>query len=145
MGKALEHTFTAPWLLTLLSLLKTEHMICLIYLTYPNQLAPLPSSLQLLLGFIGSTSRKHPTSVLLSPLIMSHPQIRPWWFSSWTTATTSQLLSVAETSTQETKHYTQRVGELRFVTLVGPGELALQALSSEQRGYRLFYTWTLHD
>ena len=46
--------------------------------------------------------------------------------------------SVAETSTQETKHHTQRVGELRFIMLAGPEELTLQALSPEQTGYRVF-------
>ena len=35
-----------------------------------------------------------------------------------------------------------RVGEFRFFMPVGPEELSLQALSSEQRGYRVFYTWT---
>ena len=45
---------------------------------------------------------------------------------------------VAETSTGETKHHTQRVGELRFLTPAGSEELTLQALSSEQRGYRVF-------
>ena len=39
-------------------------------------------------------------------------------------------------------HYTWRVGELRFITLVSPEELTLQALSPEQRGYRVFYTRT---
>ena len=46
--------------------------------------------------------------------------------------------SVAKTSTGETKHHKRRVGELRFITLVGPEELTLQALSPEQRGYRVF-------
>ena len=46
--------------------------------------------------------------------------------------------SVAETSAQETKHHTQRVGELRFIPLAGPEELTLQALSPEQTGYRVF-------
>ena len=41
---------------------------------------------------------------------------------------------VAETSTQETKHHTQRVGELRFISPVGPEELTLQVLSPEQKG-----------
>ena len=41
------------------------------------------------------------------------------------------------TSTQETKHHTQRVGELRFIIPAGPEELTLQALSPEQRGYRV--------
>ena len=45
---------------------------------------------------------------------------------------------VAETSTGETKHHTQRVGELRFITLVGPQELTLTALSPKQRGYKVF-------
>ena len=45
---------------------------------------------------------------------------------------------VAETSTQETKHHTQRVGELRFIMPAGPEELTLQPLSPEQRGYRAF-------
>ena len=45
---------------------------------------------------------------------------------------------VAETSNQENKHHTQRVGELRFIKPVGPEELTLQALSPEQRGYRVF-------
>ena len=45
---------------------------------------------------------------------------------------------VAETSNQETKHHTQRVGELRFIMLAGPEELTLQALSPKQRGYRVF-------
>ena len=46
--------------------------------------------------------------------------------------------NVAETSTQETKHHTRRVGELRFITPAGPEELTLQALSLEQRDYRVF-------
>ena len=46
--------------------------------------------------------------------------------------------SVAESSTWETKHHTQRVGELRFIIPVGPEELTLQALSPEQRDYRVF-------
>ena len=40
---------------------------------------------------------------------------------------------VAETSTRETKPHTRRVGELRFITPVGPEELTLQALSPKQR------------
>ena len=46
--------------------------------------------------------------------------------------------SVAETSTRETKHHTQTVGELRFIMPVVPEELTLQALSPEQKGYRDF-------
>ena len=46
--------------------------------------------------------------------------------------------NVAETSTQKTKHHTRRVGELRFITPVGSEELTLQALSPEQRVYRVF-------
>ena len=45
---------------------------------------------------------------------------------------------VAETSTQETKHHTRRVGEFRFIMPEGPEELTLQALSPEQRDYRVF-------
>ena len=45
---------------------------------------------------------------------------------------------VAETSSQETKHHTKRVGELRLITPVEPEELTLQALSPERRGYRVF-------
>ena len=46
--------------------------------------------------------------------------------------------NVAETNTQETKHHTWRVGELRFITPGDPEELTVQALSPEQRGYRVF-------
>ena len=46
--------------------------------------------------------------------------------------------NVAETSNRESKHHTQRVGELRFIIPVGPEELTLQALSPEQRDYRVF-------
>ena len=46
--------------------------------------------------------------------------------------------NVAKTSTREIKRYTQRVGELGLITLAGPGELTLQALSPKQRGYRVF-------
>ena len=49
-----------------------------------------------------------------------------------------QCSSVAETSTRETKHHTQRVGELGFITPAGPEELTLQALNPEQRDYRVF-------
>ena len=41
--------------------------------------------------------------------------------------------TVAETSTWETKHHTQRVGKLRFIMPEGPEGLILQALSPEQR------------
>ena len=50
----------------------------------------------------------------------------------------SPNLTVAETSTQETKHHTWRVGNLRFITSAGPEELVLQALSPKQRDYRVF-------
>ena len=46
--------------------------------------------------------------------------------------------NVAEISTQETKHQTWRAGELRFITLAGPEELTLQALSPQQKDYRVF-------
>ena len=45
---------------------------------------------------------------------------------------------VAETSTRETKHHTRRVGELTFITPAAPEGLTLQALSPEQRAYRVF-------
>ena len=46
---------------------------------------------------------------------------------------------VAETSIPEIKNWrTQRIGELGFITPAGPEELTLQALSPEQRGYRVF-------
>ena len=50
----------------------------------------------------------------------------------------ARLPGAAETSTLETKHRTQRVGELRFITLAGPEELTLQPLSHKQKGYRVF-------
>ena len=46
--------------------------------------------------------------------------------------------SVADISNQETKHHTRRVGKLRFIMLVGPEGLTLQALSPPKRGYRVF-------
>ena len=54
-------------------------------------------------------------------------------------------ITVAETSDQETKHHTQRVGELRFTTEAGPEELTLQALSLEQRGYKVFIGSAWHQ
>ena len=45
---------------------------------------------------------------------------------------------VAETSTRETEHHTQNVGELRFIMPADPEELTLQALSPKQRDYRVF-------
>ena len=45
----------------------------------------------------------------------------------------------AEISTQETKHHTRRVGELRFITPVGPEELTLQALSPNKGVTELLY------
>ena len=38
----------------------------------------------------------------------------------------------------ETKPHPQRAGELRVITPAGPEELTLQALSPEQRDYRVF-------
>ena len=46
--------------------------------------------------------------------------------------------NVAETSTRETKHYTRRVGELRFITSASPEELTLQVVSSKQKDYKSF-------
>ena len=48
-------------------------------------------------------------------------------------------LSDVETSTQETKHHTQKVGELRIIKPVGPKVLTLQALSTEQRATEFLY------
>ena len=46
--------------------------------------------------------------------------------------------TVAETGTQETKQRPWRAGGLRVITPAGPEELALQALSPEQKDYRVF-------
>ena len=46
--------------------------------------------------------------------------------------------NVAETSPGETKHHSWRVGECGFITPAAPGELTRQALSPEQRDYRVF-------
>ena len=46
--------------------------------------------------------------------------------------------TVAETSTQETQQRPWRAGGLRVITPAGLEELALQALSPEQRDYRVF-------
>ena len=56
---------------------------------------------------------------------------------SQTQLSNKQSNIVAETSTQETKHHTWRVGELRFIMPAGPEELTLQALSPEQRDCRI--------
>ena len=58
------------------------------------------------------------------------------WNSSWQEGL--RYDAVAETSTRETKHHSQRVGELRFITPAGPEELTLQALSPKQRDYGVF-------
>ena len=46
--------------------------------------------------------------------------------------------NVAETGNQETKHHTQKIGKHRFLMLVGPEELILQALSPEPSSYRVY-------
>ena len=51
--------------------------------------------------------------------------------------------NATETSTQETKHHTRRVGELGFITLVGPENLTLQALSP--KGVTEFLYMDRHD
>ena len=83
-----------PWLLTLLSLLKTEHMICLVYLTYPNKIA-CPSALKSLTppGFYWFSLQK--TSHLCTYVSIDHepPPNQVLSSSSRITATTSQLLS----------------------------------------------------
>ena len=75
-----------------------------------------------------------------TPTWLSHQSSFSRGWHCWSLAGASR--NVAETSTSETKHHTWRAGELRFITLVGPEELTLQALSTKQRGYRVFYTWT---
>ena len=74
------------------------------------------------------------------------PSFQPGWathqsggstgWRAWNLAGASR--NVAETGNRETKHHTRRVGELRFIMLAGPEELTLQALSPEQRGYKVF-------
>ena len=49
-----------------------------------------------------------------------------------------RLETVAETSTQETKHHARRVGELRFVMPAGPEEL-----TPETKGLQSFYRQTV--
>ena len=49
-----------------------------------------------------------------------------------------RLATVAETSTRETKHHTQRVGELRFVMPAGPEEL-----TPRTKGLQSFYRQTV--
>ena len=95
MGRAFEHRFSAPWVLTLLSLLKTEHTIS-VSSTSPTRLqvlAPLFPRLSTPVEFYWFYLQKHPNSVLISPSIMSHRQVRPWASSSQITVTTSQLLN----------------------------------------------------
>ena len=68
------------------------------------------------------------------------PGINPQKYNQSAAFPDSALCSagVAETSNQETKHHTRKVGELRFINLAGPEELTPQALSPKQRGYRVF-------
>ena len=76
----------------------------------------------------------------LPPAWPSHQSSGPRGQCGWNLTGASR--NVAVISTQETKHHTWRVGELRFIMLGGPEELTLQALNPEQRGYRDFYTQT---
>ena len=76
----------------------------------------------------------------LAPAQLSHQSGGSRGWCGWNFTGASR--SVAKTSTWETTHHTRRVGELRFITLAGPEELTLQALSPKQRGYRVFYTRT---
>ena len=69
---------------------------------------------------------------------LSHQSIDSGGWHGWNLTEASR--NVAETSTRETKHYTWRVGELRFIT-AGPEELTLQALS-RNKGVREFYAHT---
>ena len=82
----------------------------------------------------------HSSPGSLPPAWPSHQSSGPRGQCGWNLTGASR--NVAVTSTQETKHHTWRVGELRFIMLGGPEELTLQALSPEQRGYRDFYTQT---
>ena len=82
----------------------------------------------------GAPSRSSQGS--LAPARPSHQSGDSRGWHGWNLTGASR--NVAETSTQETKHHTRRVGELRFIMLAGPEELTLQALSPKQRGYRVF-------
>ena len=74
----------------------------------------------------------HSSQGSFTPARLSH-QSGAWrGWRGWNLSGASR--KVAETSNQENKHHTQRVGELRFITLAGPEELTLQALSPEPRG-----------
>ena len=75
-----------------------------------------------------------------APSRLTHQSGGSRGWPGWNLAGASR--NVAETSNRETKHLTRRVGELRYIMPSGPEELTLQALSPEQRGYRVFYTWT---
>ena len=78
------------------------------------------------------------TSIFLSIRVFSDESVlRIRWPKYWSFSFNISP-PVAETSTRETKHHIRRVGELRFIMLAGPEELTLQALSPEQRGYRVF-------
>ena len=68
-----------------------------------------------------------------------------WWshqsrgsggWHGWNLPETSR--NVPESSDPGTKHHIWKVGELRFIMLVGPEELTHQARSPEQRDYRVF-------
>ena len=96
-----------------------EHMF-LLYNTFP-------STPQKLLHSLHSAAVLFPSNNALLSSGISHP----CFVTSWN-------YSVTETSNWETKHHIWRVGELRFITPAGPEELTFQALSPEQRGYRVF-------
>ena len=71
-----------------------------------------------------------------APAQLSHQSASSRGQHGWNLTGASR--NVAETSNQETKHHTRRVGELRFIMLAGSKELTLQSLSPEQRGYKIF-------
>ena len=50
---------------------------------------------------------------------------------------------IAEISNRETKHHTQRVGELRFITLVGSEELTTPSSEPQTKGLQSFYRQTV--
>ena len=83
----------------------------------------------------GAPSRSSQGS--LAPARPSHQSGDSRGWHGWNLTGASR--NVAETSTQETKHHTRRVGELRFIMLAGPEELTLQALSPLPKGLQSFY------
>ena len=57
----------------------------------------------------------------------------------------SVVMLLQKSHSWETNHHTQKVGELMFITPADTEELALQALSPEQRGYKVFIDSAWHQ